>query len=273
MAKQKPGKDWVKFENFLLDIQCEKSAPNFKFPDLWCNNDRLQKEIPLTVGENKEKVHVYYRKKGKRFTTSKTPLPTVQLFEEGRNRLRTEYESLANAFLKPRNPYDFLGRLFQYDYKEATSRVFVNVLLKTVAIETDVWLKPGNKAGKTDEEKRKFPDDTIYQYDVPLGVIEVKRGKALIRESIIQCMQQLDALQRTNKEKGQHIPLFGIVTDALHYIFLKLQPDGQHAFEQKQQRSYLKVHRANTWHDLYEIAATIKGLCQLRKRYCMNCIF
>ena len=39
-------------------------------------------------------------------------------------------------------------------------------------------------------------------------------------------MEQLLAIQQEIEDKGRNIPLFGIVTDALHFIFIKLTKTG-----------------------------------------------
>ena len=108
-------KRWINFQKFLSDIHSVSLPRNFtsnKYPDVWCNRNGQDQLIPLTI-ETKE-VHVYYNEKGKRkrFTTTKSSTPTVQLSEKERNTLRTEYEFLANGLLKRHNPYDFLCRLF-----------------------------------------------------------------------------------------------------------------------------------------------------------------
>ena len=79
-----------------------------------------------------------------------------------------------------------------------------------------------------------------------------------MKASVTECMQKLLDLRRKELKEAKICgPLFGIV--------IKLQPDGQFEFE-KNKCGQLKVHRANTWDDLDEIAAMINGLCQLRKR-------
>ena len=59
-----------------------------------------------------------------------------------------------------------------------------------------------------------------------LGVIETKTGGKVKAESVIQCMLQLLAL----RTKAPHT-LFGVVTDAVRYIFIVLTEDGTFEFE------------------------------------------
>ena len=110
---------------------------------------------------------------------------------------------------------------------------------------------------------------------MPLGVVETKNARYLIKNSIIQCMKQLLALHKKEQEvKKRNGPLFGVVTDALHFIFIKLTKDKQFQFEKEDHGETsqssetiideIKVHTANTWKDLDNIAAIINGLCQQR---------
>ena len=75
---------------------------------------------------------------------------------------------------------------------------------------------------------------------------------------------------RKGKEvKEQSGPLLGIVTDALHFIFIRLLPDKTFVFESEcfdktpsspgPDEDGIKVHTANTWDDLDSIATFIIG--------------
>ena len=79
-------------------------------------------------------------------------------------------------------------------------------------------------------------------------------------------MEQLLAVQQEIQKKGRNIPLFGVMTDIMHNIFIKLHSDGQFEFE-KNDQGELRVHRVNTWNDFDEIVEIINGLCQLHKKF------
>ena len=107
---------------------------------------------------------------------------------------------------------------------------------------------------------------------MPLGVVETKNGRYLTRDSITQCMKQLLVLHQKEREvRKRNGPLFGVVTDALHFIFITLTQDKRFEFEKENhgETSHssetiideIKVHTANTWQDLDNIIAIINGLC------------
>ena len=79
-------------------------------------------------------------------------------------------------------------------------------------------------------------------------------------------MEQLLAVQQEIQKRGQNIPLFGIMTDVMHNIFIKLHCDGQFEFE-KNDQGELRVQRVNFWNDFDEIVEIINGLCQLHKKF------
>ena len=89
-----------------------------------------------------------------------------------------------------------------------------------------------------------------------LGAIETKAGGWLKAESVIQCMLQLLALRR----KAPHT-LFGVVTDAVRYVFIVLTEDGTFTFE----RTGAAVgcyYDINSWEDLRTVAGILNALLQ-----------
>ena len=141
---------------------------------------------------------------------------------------------------------------------------------------------PGDGKKKHDPEKEdtekktklgiKKPDYVMFHNDVPVGVVETKNARYLTRKSIIQCMKQLLALHEKEQEvKKRNGPLFGVVTDALHFIFIQLTEDKRFVFEREEigrtprdlgpDIGDIKVHTTNTWDDLDNIATIISKLC------------
>ena len=101
----------------------------------------------------------------------------------------------------------FCADFSQYDYKEAIVRVFINALLKTVAVEAGIRIEQEMEAGETDEKRKIFPDYTIYNYDVPLGVVEVKRGKALIQRLCNTSYAAVNCSSREEQENDKSISI------------------------------------------------------------------
>ena len=100
-------------------------------------------------------------------------------------------------------------------------------------------------------------DYVVYNSEVEaLGVIETKSGGRVKAESVIQCMLQLLAL----RTKAPHT-LFGVVTDAVYYIFIVLTEDGTFGFEEG--NGYYDVR---TWSDLYKVACIFNTLLQRKER-------
>ena len=100
----------------------------------------------------------------------------------------------------------------------------------------------------------------IYSRDGDiLGAIETKAGGWLKAGSVIQCMLQLLALRR----KAPHT-LFGVVTDAVRYVFIVITPDGTFIFE----RTGAAVgcyYDINSWENLRTVAGIFNALLQHRQ--------
>ena len=120
-------------------------------------------------------------------------------------------------------------------------------MLKPIATENELKIcleelleRKTGKHDRAEEEKeqtkvkREKPDYVIFCHDLPLSVIEVKNVRCLIRSSITQCIKQLLALHTMEQDVRKSIgPLFGIVTDTLHFSFIKLTKDKQFVFERE----------------------------------------
>ena len=102
-------------------------------------------------------------------------------------------------------------------------------------------------------------DYVIYSRDGEiLGAIETKAGGYLKAESVIQCMLQLLALRR----KAPHT-LFGVVTDAVRYVFIVLTTEGTFKFERN--GAAVGCYDINSWEDLRRVAGIFNALLQQRQ--------
>ena len=196
----------------------------------------------------------------KKVSPLKIPLP-----EDGWKGLVEEFLHVALSYV---TPVDLLRKLFDFTDTKDIVRQYINVLLEPILEENELDICDNMPMKVDDSGNTRIPEYLITdrKTEKTLGVIETKSAGSIVKACVTQCMQQLLELRRKELiETKRSGPLFGIVTDALHFIFIKLQPDGQFEFEQNK-CGQLKVHKANTWEDLDEIAAMINGLCQLRKR-------
>ena len=205
------------------------------------------------------------------------------------------YQIYPHRFSENAQPFDFLSKPFKYKHYEAIVRLFVDALMQLIKQQNGLIscleerlagenhkqdVKQNSTKNdfqqKRDDSDRK-PDYMYFCHDVPLGVIEKKNARYLTTKSIIQIMKQLLVLHKKEQEVRKHNgPLLGILTDALHFIFIKLTADKQFVFEREPMGKIpkglgpiigdIKVHTANTWEDLDDIAATINGLWQQIKQ-------
>ena len=187
----------------------------------------------------------------------------VHLLPKSWEKIKDRFEQVA---LKDITLFDLLRKLFDFAHSEETVRRLINEIFDLILKENGLICHenppiPGDGAGK------RKPDYLILDKGEVRGVIEAKGAGCIVKKSITQCMQYLLDLHTEEPSAKESPPLFGIVTDALHFIFIKLHSDGQFEFEEEVPLRQLKVHKANTWDDLKEIAARINGLCQLRQRY------
>ena len=189
----------------------------------------------------------------------------IPLPNDGWKKLVEEFLHVALSYV---TPFDLLQKLFDFTDTEDIVRRYINVLLEPILDENELDIHDNVPMKVDDSDNTMIPEYLMMDRKTgkTLGVMETKSAGSIVKASVTQCMQQLLELRRKElKETKRSGPLYGIVTDALHFIFIKLQPDRQFEFEQNK-CGQLKVHKANTWEDLDEITAIINGLCQLRKR-------
>ena len=294
MAK---GRDLSRLDKYFHHIYTVpgKVDDDRKYEELWCNNRAWKVEkLPTVSGTRATHCMV---------TETSFSKEKLSLWE--RSAMEEDYLQIAKTNIR-REPYDLVGKVFHKKDYEATTRVFIDALVTRItqhnmlhfssvdtpyklcqeAQQTEATKK--SKVQRTDTFRKSEPQQTeaakeygAHQRDAtknvhyiikdingPIGVVEAKRAKSLIKASITQCVEQLLDIQQEIKDKGRNIPLFGIVTDALHFVFIKLNQDGLFEFEKDDIESYkVKVHRANTWDDFHEITEIFNGLCQLHKQF------
>ena len=278
MAEGSGFRRWERFEDFTLRIRSSPRVSTYKTsisdalkdenypPDLLHRSTRGPKGSPTQIygkvlGEYLPETTGHSTFILKSESQMKVPLP-----EERWKRLKGQFERVSLKYI---TPFDLLRKLFDFTHSEETIRRFVNELLDPILEENEL-ISHDNQAVRGDGAGPRKPDYLIVDKNNGKvhGVVETKGAGSIVKESITQCMQQLlDHRKKEKEEKRKESgPLFGIVTDALHFIFIKLHSDEQFEFEEDN-LGQLRVHKVNTWQDLNDISAMINGLCQLRKRY------
>ena len=182
--------------------------------------------------------------------------------------IQQRYRELASVYLDVPTPCDedvsFLKELKKLDFHEPTTRLFIDALITPI-------LRGNNMQARLEEKLYNYKDGSptlpnciadyvIYsQTGENFGAIETKAGGWLKADSVIQCMLQLLALRR----KAPHT-LFGVVTDAVRYVFIVLTEDGTFTFE----RTGAVVgcyYDINSWDDLRTVAGIFNALLQQRQ--------
>ena len=260
-----------------------------KFPDLLRYRDDLasQSRSDKNIHVNEFIKFILREDEETRAKLCVVPSEPLQTVDHELFQLHEKYRQLSRKYIYPytfrqdAEPFDFFRKLFKYKYYEATVRLFINALLeyinqdsfcleeplrkisekKEVAKQENTEKDISEQSKKDLEQKKEKPDYLIFYNDMPLGVVETKNARCLTRKSIIQCMKQLLALHKKEQEvKEQSGHLLGIVTDALHFIFIRLLRDKTFVFESE--FFGIKVHTANTWNNLDSIATFIRGSCE-----------
>ena len=176
-------------------------------------------------------------------------------------------EAQATQALELGQDVSFLRELQKCEFREATTRVFVDALITPILQRYRMQVRLEEKLYKTTKDwnltvPNCIADYVIYSRDGEiLGAIETKTGGCLRAESVIQCMLQLLALRR----KAPHT-LFGVVTDAVQYVFIVLTEDGTFEFERGPDGHQGGSYHVSTWSDLREIVGVFNWLLQRRLR-------
>ena len=159
----------------------------------------------------------------------------------------------------------FLKKLQNCDFREATTRLFIDALITPILRGNGMQARLEEKLYQTKDWNPTVPnciaDYVIYSGsgDI-LGAIETKAGGSLNAESVIQCMLQLLALRR----KAPRI-LFGVVTDGVQYMFIVLAEDGAFEFERDPGVRQARSYGVKTWGDLRQIVGVFTRLLERRQ--------
>ena len=149
----------------------------------------------------------------------------------------------------------FLNELLKPQYNKATSltRDFVKEFITPIVLKNHMEVR-----------KEAIGDYVVYnKSDDVLGIVEAKAGRCLTTASVIECMETLSHLRK--KVPGS---LFGVTTDAVHYVFVVLTTDGvfwlehQNNLQHQNNVEGVLCHEVNTWHDLHTMAAIFNSLLQ-----------
>ena len=266
-------KEWKGFEDFMLTIRTNPREPTYKTaisealmdesypPDLLHRSTRGPKGGPPQICGKVVAEYLPKTTGHSTFIVKETSQLKVPLLPQSWEKIKDRFEQVA---LKDITVFDLLRKLFDFSHSEETVRRLINQIFDPILKENDLICHDNPPIPGDGAAKRK-PDYLILDKGEVRGVIEAKGAGCIVKKSITQCMQYLLDLHAKERSTKESPPLFGIVTDALHFIFIKLYSDGQFEFEKD--LGQLKVHKANTWDDLKEIAGMINGLCQRRGRY------
>ena len=209
--------------------------------------------------------------------TEATPplFPAYNIPDDLFSSIQQRYVELASVYLgaqvtqalEPGQDVSFLRELQNCEFREATTRVFVDALITPILLRYGLQVRLEEKLYKTNRDwnptvPNSIADYVIYSRDGEiLGAIETKNGGCLKAESVIQCMLQLLALRR----KAPHT-LFGVVTDGGRYVFIVLTEEGTFEFEGCPGVPEGGCYDVNTWGDLRLIVGVLNWLLQRRQR-------
>ena len=217
-------------------------------------------------------VEPYYHK----LTEASPPhFPAYNVPDDLFSSIQQRYVELARVYLAAQvtqaldlgQDVSFLRELQKSDFREATTRVFVDALITPILLRYRMQVRLEEKLYKTSRDWNPtipncIADYVIYSRDGDiLGAIETKNGGCLKAESVIQCMLQLLALRR----KAPHT-LFGVITDGVRYVFIVLTADGTFEFEWNLHCRQGGSYDVNTWSDLRQIVGVLNWLLQRRQR-------
>ena len=197
-------------------------------------------------------VQPYYHKLTEEFLAYNVPDDLFMKIQERYVELATVYLGMpVTQALELGQDVSFLRAMQNYQFREATTRVFIDTLITPTLLPLGMQVRLEEPLYKHKDKKNSTlpiskADYVIYSSDGKiLGAIETKNGGYLTAESVIQCMLQLLALHR----KAPHT-LFGIITDGVRYVFIVLTKDGTFEFERESGVTEGGSYDVNTWGDL-----------------------
>ena len=153
-------------------------------------------------------------------------------------------------------PRDILQPLKKFMMREESVRAFLNIMLFPIFDEAGVKVLLEEKLS-VEGMPTNICDYILFNGSgEAIGVIEAKDGGKLNEKSVIQCLLQMLSLQ---KAKRSCTNLFGVVTDAYHFVFLSLR--GKTLTFYCKENFECDISKNDSWEDMEDIIVTILGLC------------
>lgn len=153
-------------------------------------------------------------------------------------------------------PKNILKPLQKYRMREESVRAFLNIMLFPIFDKVKVKVLLEEKLHTEDMPTNVCDYILVDESGKTIGVIEAKDRGKLNDVSVIQCLLQMLSLQKLT---GSCSNLFGIVTDAYHFVFLYLQGRTITLYCEKNYECY--IFKNDSWKDMEVIIVNVLRFC------------
>lgn len=153
-------------------------------------------------------------------------------------------------------PKNILKPLQKYRMREESVRAFLNIMLFPIFDKVKVKVLLEEKLHTEDMPTNVCDYILVDKSGKTIGVIEAKDRGKLNDVSVIQCLLQMLSLQKLT---GFSSNLFGIVTDAYHFVFLYLQGRTITLYCKKNYECY--ILKNDSWKDMEVIIVNVLRFC------------
>ena len=153
-------------------------------------------------------------------------------------------------------PKNILKPLQKYRMREESVRAFLNIMLFPIFDKVKVKVLLEEKLHTEDMPTNVCDYILVDESGKTIGVIEAKDRGKLNDVSVIQCLLQMLSLQKLT---GSCSNLFGIVTDAYHFVFLYLQGRTITLYCKKNYECY--IFQNDSWKDMEVIIVNVLRFC------------
>ena len=153
-------------------------------------------------------------------------------------------------------PKNILKPLQKYRMREESVRAFLNIMLFPIFDKVKVKVLLEEKLHTEDMPTNVCDYILVDESGETIGVIEAKDRGKLNDVSVIQCLLQMLSLQKLT---GSCSNLFGIVTDAYHFVFLYLQGRTITLYCEKNYECY--IFKNDSWKDMEVIIVNVLRFC------------
>ena len=140
--------------------------------------------------------------------------------------------------------------------REESVRAFLNIMLFPIFDKVKVKVLLEEKLPTEDMPTNVCDYILVDKSGETIGVIEAKDRGKLNDVSVIQCLLQMLSLQKLT---GSCSNLFGIVTDAYHFVFLYLQGRTITLYCKKNYECY--ILKNDSWKDMEVIIVNVLRFC------------